>query len=160
MVTIHGTMSCVRLVFFRLARFFPSALSVSLRSALLCRIVIPREARDLLLSALLRPFILNSRFSTPSLSRVHINIIPWNLRFLCFHTVTHPFAMGNPSKSFPSRACELFTQNTRVGVPLLALSLRAARGKLLFLLRLVTSLPLYFATSHFTSHGPPATAHV
>jgi len=24
----------------------------------------------------------------------------------------------------------------------------------------VTSLPLYFATPHFTSHGPPATAHV
>ena len=139
--------------------FFPSALSASLRSALLCRIVIPREARDLLLSALLRPSVLDSQFSTPSLSRVHINIIPWNLRFLCFHTLTHSFAMGNPSNSFPSRTCELFTQNTRVGAPLVALSLRTAR-KLFFLLRLVTSLPLYFATPHFTCHGPPATAHV
>src|SRR5271170_1905267 len=71
-----------------------------------------------LLSALLRPSTLNFRLSTPYLPRVRISIIPWNLHFFCFHTLTHSFALRTPSSLFPSTTCALFTQNTRVGVSL------------------------------------------
>jgi hypothetical protein len=48
-------------------------------------------------------------------AKVRINIIPWDLRFLCFHTVTHSFAPRNPVTPFRSMASALFAQNTRGG---------------------------------------------
>ena len=142
----------------------PSAYSASLRSALLFPAVIPRESRDLLLSAPLRPSTLNGRLSTPSFPRVRISIIPWNLRFLCFHTLTHSFALRYLASPFLSAASTLFAQNTRRGYPAQLLPASypsrlagySARGA-------HPSLPRYLLTSLlriFTDHGPPAKAHV
>lgn len=51
-------------------------------------------------------------FSAPStlFSRVRIHLIPLNLRFLCFHTLTHSFASSNITTSFFSIAFALFSQ--------------------------------------------------
>src|SRR5271169_4917503 len=71
------------------------------------RFVIPSEARNLL-------FLASVVSAAPTLfARVHINIIPWGLRSLCFHTLTHSFALRNPSTSLSSTVSALFCKNTR-----------------------------------------------
>jgi hypothetical protein len=57
-------------------------------------------------------------FSAPSalFSRVRIHLIPLNLRFLCFHTLTHSFASSNVTTSFFSIAFALFSQKHPGGV--------------------------------------------
>lgn len=49
------------------------------------------------------------------LARVRINVFPKGLRFLCFHTLAHSFALRNSSTLFASITSALFRQNTRVG---------------------------------------------
>jgi hypothetical protein len=51
-------------------------------------------------------------FFRPTLATVHISIIPWTLRFLCFHTLTHSFAPSKTLSPILSIASALFTQNT------------------------------------------------
>jgi len=46
--------------------------------------------------------------------RVRINIISFDLRFLCFHTVTHSFALKKILSLVFSNPCTLFRENTRV----------------------------------------------
>lgn len=65
------------------------------------RIVDGRSSRNLPFQALSR--------------RVRINIIPFDLRFLCFHTVTHSFASSKVVSLVFSISCALFQQNTRGG---------------------------------------------
>src|SRR5580704_18280629 len=48
--------------------------------------------------------------------KVHISIIPRHLRFLCFHTLTHSFALLNSLSSIFSGVSALFAKNTRGGV--------------------------------------------
>jgi POT family proton-dependent oligopeptide transporter len=64
-------------------------------------------------SALKSPFARTARLG--SLQKSASIIIPWDLRFLCFHTVTHSFAPRNPVTPFRSMASALFAQNTRGG---------------------------------------------
>jgi hypothetical protein len=47
--------------------------------------------------------------------RVHINIIPWDLRFLCFHTLTHSLATYKTLSHLLSGISALFGKNTRGG---------------------------------------------
>jgi hypothetical protein len=61
----------------------------------------------------------NFGLSTLLLSGVHMSIILWDLlcdlRFLCFHTLTHSFARCDPATPFHSIPSALFGKNTRVG---------------------------------------------
>ncbi len=50
-------------------------------------------------------------------ARVRMNINPRHLRFLCFHTLTHSFALSKTLSPIVSCPSALFAQNTRGGVP-------------------------------------------
>jgi hypothetical protein len=50
-------------------------------------------------------------------ARLRINIIPWDLPFLCFRTLRHSFALCNPPTLLPSTVSALFHQNTRGDTP-------------------------------------------
>jgi|SRR5580658_1464069 hypothetical protein len=95
------------------------------------------------------------------LARVRNNIIPWDLRFLCFHTLTHSFVTSKtPSPSF-SGVSALFGKYIRVRVPLcrkgstdsfpLPASIRCADATL-------SRAPL--SVQPVTSHESPATASI
>ncbi len=68
--------------------------------------------------------------ASPTLfARVHISIIPWGLRSLCFHTLTHSFASRNPSTLLPSIISAPFSKNTGGGgPPFEQMSLRRSRS--------------------------------
>ena len=59
-------------------------------------------------------------------ARVRININPWHLRFLCFHTLTHSSALSKTLSPIVSCLSALFAQNTRGGYPLLLTAPRSA----------------------------------
>src|SRR5579862_373780 len=56
-------------------------------------------------------------------SRLHINIIPKVLAFLCFHTLTHSFAPRKTLSPIVSAYSTLFGENIRVGYARLFLAL-------------------------------------
>jgi len=58
---------------------------------------------------------LNFPLRTALFARVHINIIPNALAFLCFHTLTHSFATRKTLTPVFSIIPALFAQNTRGG---------------------------------------------
>src|ERR1700690_4141057 len=60
--------------------------------------------------------ILAFRLSTALSARVRINIIPKPLALLCFHTLTHSFALAKALSPVVSIPSTLFAQNTRGGV--------------------------------------------
>src|SRR5271169_4047399 len=62
------------------------------------------------------PLRLFSPQPPPLFARVPINIIPWDLRSLCFHTLTHSFATGKMPSPLFSKVSALFGKNTRGGV--------------------------------------------
>ena len=71
--------------------------------------VIPTEGRNLL-------FHPSVAVACPSLfARVRISIIPWGLLLLCFHTLTHSFALLKTLSPIFSAPSTLFSQNTRGG---------------------------------------------
>jgi hypothetical protein len=53
--------------------------------------------------------------ATRCFAGVRINIIPWDLRFLCFHTLTHSFATHKTLSHLLSGISALFGKNTRGG---------------------------------------------
>jgi hypothetical protein len=68
--------------------------------------VIPTEGRNLL-------FHPSVAVACPSLfARVRISIIPWGLLLLCFHTLTHSFALFKTLSPIFSTSSALFSQNT------------------------------------------------
>jgi hypothetical protein len=97
----------------------------------------------------------NFGLSTLLLSGVHISIILWDLlwdlRFLCFHTLTHSFASCDPAAPFHSIPSALFGKNTRAGYTLFKPRPRLLRGNRSF----VTSLPPA-SLPRFSSHGTNA----
>jgi len=164
MVTTHGRMFGVRLenqlIFFRLARFFPlCALSVSAFGSLMPNCY-PKGSEG---SAFVGPsssfhpkLSIFDSLSFKSPHQYHSMELTLPLFSYCYA----PFCDGQSLKVFPFKSlCTLYSKHPGGGTPPRFVIASSAR-KLLFLLRLVTSLPLYFATPHFTSHGPPATAHV
>src|SRR5580693_1312042 len=60
--------------------------------------------------------ILASRLQTALSARVRINIIPKPLAFLCFHTLTHSFALRKTLSAVVSTSSTPFAQNTGGGV--------------------------------------------
>src|SRR5580704_2396643 len=90
---------------------------------------------------------LNCRRSTSPLpQRVRINIIPFHLAILCFHTLTHSFALRKLLTLVLSVACALSVQNTGGGVsPSRLLVLDASDP---------SPLPYYLLLT--THHSPPA----
>lgn len=54
--------------------------------------------------------------SPPIFPGVRTSVIPWDLRFLCFHTLTHSFAPRKTLSPIVSCSSALFAKNTRGGV--------------------------------------------
>jgi hypothetical protein len=74
-----------------------------------------RKARSLIHTDPFAPLI-SPRYPSPlCFARVRINIIPWDLRFLCFHTLTHSFATHKTLSHLLSGISGLFGKNTRGG---------------------------------------------
>jgi hypothetical protein len=90
-----------------------SALSV--KGACPGRVGVLRETRSLTHTNPSAPLIPPRCPSPLSFARVHINIIPWDLGFLCFHTLTHSFAMHKTLSHLLSGISALFNENTRGG---------------------------------------------
>jgi hypothetical protein len=99
MVTTPGTIACVSNAKARNLAAFPGASGLS--SFFLCALCgrrLPRPVRSVTKNPLPNPHrsICPSYFASlriaALLARVHINIIPWDLRFLCFHTLTNSLA--------------------------------------------------------------------